>query len=265
MIHYDSNDDQFTGIDIASYARFLKLSTTSSGYSLRKAIADWANSTLLPLIRSKTPVSNPDDDGVHARDKWRVEVISEGVAGGGGETIRIVNDARGGTRDYAYAQVLEYGSPEGMAPWPRGTADPGYVYEYTTKSGKTKRSKSPSRKTGKTVTATDPDRIGLHETNEKRVWAGGRHPGHIDTIGGPVARALEEIGRKTPKNIAVEETSLTPRGRVLYRSFSHIITAMIEDAFRRVVLKPGQRGVNVAPGFVAPVRGGSAPSIHVGW
>ena len=38
MIHYDSSDNQTFGIDIASYARFLKLSTTSTGYSLKKTI-----------------------------------------------------------------------------------------------------------------------------------------------------------------------------------------------------------------------------------
>ena len=258
MIHYDSSDNQTFGIDIASYARFLKLSTTSTGYSLKKTITDWANSVLLPLVRSKTPVGKGPE---HARDKWRIEIASEGVSGGGGETVRLVNDARGTSKSrYAYTDFLEYGSAMDNPPWPKGTADPGYYYE----DARGKKRRSPSRVTGKTKTARDPNHLGLHDTDEGRVWAGGLNPGHDVTIGGPVANALEELGRKSKDATSGFETSVTPRGRVLYRSVSDIVTAMIEDAFSRVVIRPGQRSVKVAPGFIAPTRGGRAPSIIIG-
>lgn len=256
MIYYSGGEESF-GIDIASYARFLKLGTNSAGNSLKRTIIDWANSTLLPLVRSKTPVGKGPE---HAKDKWRIVVASEGVAGGGGEIVRLVNTARGASSEYAYADFLEYGSERGDSPWPKGTADPNYFYY----DAKGRRRRSPSRVTGKTKSARDPNLLGLHNTREGRVWAGGLNPGFDTSIGGPVAGALEELGRITPDATSGFETSVTPRGRVLYRSFSDIIAAMIEDVFSRVVIAPGRRGVKVPGGFVAPVRGGNAPSIHIG-
>lgn len=204
MINYDDNGG-FTGvsIDIASYAKFLADNTNARGTYLRKSIDYWMRRVLLEKIKSYTPVSLPHTkkDGTvienedHARDNWRCVIVPDGS---GGEIVQIVNDK-------IYSHFLEYGGKPGKGPWPSATGD-------------------------KTISKKDPNIDGFHSTNARRVWAGGRAPGHDKTVGGPIARAMIETGRNTKGSTSYNYGTDTGA----YISYSPLITSVINDVFRRV-------------------------------
>ena len=223
-----------TVVDIASYASFLKQGVNKRRTTLPNSIQWWLRQVLLPLIRKYTPVSDKDGAGyVHAYTLWRGEIINSGT----GQIVSITNER-------PYAHFLEYGSRPGSKPWPRSSAG-GRIKNGLKKNGRQKTRKG----SGRTTLAEDPNINDFHQETGARVWAGGLNPGHSITVGGPIARAMQEAGRYS-KDADFGDYSA---GGKYYISYSPLITSIINDVF----------GI-ISKNHKAPIDGGVAPTLRNG-
>lgn len=223
-----------TTVDIASYANFLQQGVNKRRTTLPRSIQWWLRQVLLPLIRRYTPVSDKNDaDYIHANTLWRGEIINSAT----GQIVSITNER-------PYAHFLEYGSKPGCWPWPRSSAR-GIIKNGLRSNGKHKTRRTSSR----TTLVEDPNINDFHQETGTRVWAGGLNPGHSITVGGPIARAMQEAGRYS-KDADFGDYSA---GGKHYISYSPLITSVINDVFSII-----------SKNYTAPINGGAAPALRNG-
>ena len=170
-------------MDLAEYAEYLHEVNATLGINLRESMNEYLNTKLLPAVIKHTPESDGlGKDGfveerrrrtskenlsglaVHAKKRWfgSVDTIGNTVV------VSISNDA-------PYAEFLEYGSAPRQDPWPNPS---DYPEPRTTKKA-------------------DPNVNKVHGSRKHRIWAGGRNPGFKESVGGPVALALNDYTGRT--------------------------------------------------------------------